>query len=112
MARIGSLFLVSFCLVVLLSSPSRADGRWYGDLVVTAVVAHVDCYLINTSSTSVDCETQGPFSIMASHLMAKDMYAMALAALLGNKLIDVYVPATNECHIEGVVATILTIKKD
>jgi hypothetical protein len=95
-----------------LSSPSRADGVWYGNLVVTEVIAHNDCYLISTTSSYGNCSKPGRFTIMATHSMAKDMYAMALAALLGNKMIDVWVPEITECRVEGNVVTITTIKKD
>ena len=104
------LFLTLSCMTMTASSSEAADG-WIWNLTVHFVTVGADSYIIDTDYHDSGCGSPGRFVIRKDAPQAKEMYAMALTALVSGKLVNVYAEPGQGCHLEGRVSTWVAIQK-
>lgn len=79
----------AFLFVVMIVVPSVVLASWTGMGDVSQVYSHNGTYFINSSISENPCGQAGKFFWRTTDEDAKDMYAMALTALVANKQVRV-----------------------
>jgi len=105
-------FLLALCCFGVTTSTSKAADEWINNLTVHYVTVGVDSYIIDTDYNNSGCGSPGRFVIRKDTPMAKDMYAIALAALLSGKRINIYAEPGQGCHLEGRLSTWIALRRD
>ena len=99
----ASLFLVT---------ASIANAQWSGSGTVSQVWPHDGYYFVQTTITDNPCGSAGKFWWPATDSDAKDMYAMALAALVADKSIAVVFNENSlNCMFGGQMSTHMVINR-
>ncbi len=106
-----ALQIVILVVVFLVSFPiySHAASGWKGPMKVVSVVAHGNCYLIDTNYNLADCGANGRFTIKIDAMMSEDIYKMAMTAWLAQRDVYIYADDSQSCLISGMVSTKMII---
>jgi hypothetical protein len=100
---------VTFALVFLLQSQT-ASSAWTPTGFVTNVWSHNGYHIIDTTITDNLCGMAGRFWWLASDAEAKEMFALAVAALASDKQISVGYDGTS-CLLDGQLVTHMRIAR-
>lgn len=108
-----SMYSISGKFLLLLACgflPIAALAGWTAFGTVSSVYSHDGYYVVRTSLSDNPCGTPGMFWWPATDSDAKDMFAMAMTALVTDKMIAVVHDAsTPNCSWNGQLATHIVI---
>ncbi|WP_457614626.1 hypothetical protein [Methanopyrus sp.] len=105
MLRIAKIVSTAVFFIFATATFSYSANGWQGPMTVTCVVAHKDCYVIDTDASISDCGISGRFTVKIDAMMADDIYKTAIVALLTGRYVHIYVDASQGCLISGMVST-------